>query len=258
MALLPFVRVFFCAASLLFLPCCKSPLKKNINLKSLPIAPTSTKKIHGHPISTPLIQESATASTNRQDIIVQARKLSKKECKRLLGIAIKKTDVIYVTATNNSTTPYELKKSDFYTEHLSITDVTQRIQERNQVIRNISINGSVYGGAAVGCYAGIYASTKAIIAFGTIHAAVLPLAIAAAGIGIGITCGRLITAKVKLAGITTHSILKRLSPEQLLIAPSKTESMLLFIDDAIGYDSINVKTYPISREQQGNFCTITI
>lgn len=228
-------RLLLAGFALMLLPgCIKSPLYTNIKLNPLEIA--STK------------QDNPTVG-NDGNVTVQAYKLSKKETKNLLGVAIKNSDVIQITVTNGTAVAHELRKSDIDTDLIPVQVITQRIKDRNRTIRDLGITAA--------CYAGLFATYAGVLA--AQHLAIIPVSIAAAGVGAGAITGNIVAKKRNKAAANMHSVLKTLSPEVLRIAPSTTESMLIFVDPSITPDLFGITVRPVSQqEHQAYRCMVTV
>lgn len=213
------IRTLFVLAGLSLLTgCIRSPLKKNIQLK-------------------PIHTEKATYEKTIDQITLQAQVFSKRETKKVLGTALKNTDVIQITVTNNTPIAYELKKQHVDLELLSNRFLAQGLNTFNRKIEAIAlptVSVVIALPSLVGCIAG---AVK--------HSPTLVIASVTGGLGIATLSRQAISRATKKAHKNTYSFLRNLSAENLPILPSKTESMLLFIDTCAVPYSFHVGLCPM-------------
>lgn len=208
--ILRLLSVFFCVS--LLTGCIKSPLKLNIKLK-------------------PVQKEQATYTKTVDGVTVQAHKLSKKECKKLLGITIKNTAVVQVTVTNPTSIAYQLHQHNIVLDKQTIREVTHHITTRHNALK--------YGGIITACVIGVPLLLAGSLAAIVCDNFLLPQLLWSSIIAAGLVSGLSVSHKRKKVERDIYAMLQKLSPKTLCIAPSTTESILLFLDKNMVPDSFD-------------------
>ena len=233
------IRALFILASLSLLTgCIRSPLKKNIQLQ-------------------PIKTEKATYEKTADDITVQAQLLSKKETKKLLGTTLKNTDLIQITVTNNTPVTYQLNKQNIDRNLLSLEGVAHQLKAKNR--RPVL---GIIGG--VGGYLMCFLFAPVILIMGPPTAGffcwdILKMTIPGI-VGVGVTTIGVKTVHKQEEKIACdiYAALNKLSPKTLFIAPSSTESMLIFVDSLITADTLNLGLCPSGTQKVTHHFTVTL
>lgn len=209
--------------------CIKSPLRSHIKLK-------------------PVQHESMLDSRAPEGITVNSLLLSDYECRKLLGIVIKNTQVIQITVVNKTGELYELHKNNINLELLPLNVVTQSIKDRNKTVKILGVEAA----CCVGFPLATGFATHCIMGDGPIGL------ITAATIGLGIIIGKTISGQRNRAAADVYSTLKKLSPDTLSIAPETTASMLLFIDRFAVTDPLPFDLCLVTQQNVMSHCTLTV